>query len=416
MAELVLDHLIPKSAEGTYYTLDFAVPSGVEKLVVSYEYAPETSAKQKNIVDIGLLDLEGKFLGWSGSARREIFVGALESTNGYLTREIQAGTWQILVGAYHIPEGGLPVRYTIRFLGKEPGWFVGDLHMHSDASDGQHEVYELTRKARKLGLDFIAVTNHNNTAENFHLPKVPGLTLIPGVEWTHYKGHMNFFGVPNPFENSFLANSEEEMLALLAEAKARGALISVNHPHDVHTPWLWGRDDCFEMLEIWNSVMRPANVKTLAWWHQMLCAGRRIPIVGGSDYHRDFHFARMGHPVTWLYAKSRSPEDLLEAMRAGHAFVSSKAKGIRLTLQAGEAMMGDLVSWQPGLKLSYEVGGGGFGQKYYLVNAEGEILLREAAGEVEVPASWGFAYLKVVVKIGGLSLPRAISNPIYFGL
>lgn len=68
--------------------------------------------------------------------------------------------------------------------------------MHSTASDGRKDVYTLAKKAQKTGLDFIAVSDHNNYSENFSLPKISGLTFIPAVEWTHYKGHMNFFGVP----------------------------------------------------------------------------------------------------------------------------------------------------------------------------------------------------------------------------
>ncbi len=414
MTNLVLQHLVPKSSEGSYYTVDFAVPAGVDSLHISYDYERTSPNQERNIVDIGLLDQDGAFLGWSGSSRREIFVGSVESTNGYLTRDIHEGTWQIIVGAYHIQEGGLHVRYEITFYGKQSQWFVGDLHMHSDASDGQHEVYELTRKARTLGLDYIAVTNHNNTAENFHLPKVPGLTLIPAVEWTHYKGHMNFFGVQNPFENSFLANTEEEMLTLLGAAIAKGALISVNHPKDEGVPWLWGRDDCFDMVEVWNSVMRPANLNAIAWWHSLLLQGRRIPLVAGSDYHKDFHVSRFAHPVTWIYAESRSPEDLVQALRAGHSFAAAKAQGIRLELRADEAMMGDEVPWHEGLKLRYEVVGGGFGQRNYLVTQDEEILLPAAAGELAVLPSWQFAYLKVTRRIGKLNLVRAISNPLYF--
>ena len=61
-----------------------------------------------------------------------------------------------------------------------------DLHIHTTASDGQLTPAEVVRKAYKLGLDVIAITDHDTVegiepalAEAQHFPK---LLVIPGVE------------------------------------------------------------------------------------------------------------------------------------------------------------------------------------------------------------------------------------------
>ena len=195
----MIRHHIPKAKEGAYYALPFEVPSGVGSVTVSYEYPAKgrgamRDLRPSNTVDLGLCNEKGEFLGWSGSAHKSITVGAHRSSPGYLTCPVNAGTWRILIGAYHIEETGVDVTYTVTFAKPEPRWYFGDLHMHSTASDGVFSPWELGVRAKEAGLDFIAVADHNNYAENLRLPFVPGITFIPAVEWTHYKGHMNFFG------------------------------------------------------------------------------------------------------------------------------------------------------------------------------------------------------------------------------
>ncbi|MGN1328417.1 MAG: hypothetical protein ACI4V4_01810, partial [Eubacterium sp.] len=201
---ILLHHHIPKDREGTYYTIPFDVPSNVEKITVSYDYFQKgkgvlTDIKPSNTVDIGIEDESGNFIGWSGSAHKSISVGEYDSSPGYLCQHIREGKWKILVGAYHVMPQGVDVTYSIDFKFKEERLLFGDLHIHTTASDGKLSAYEVGAIAKSIGLDFVALANHNNYSENLFLPHIDGLTFVPAVEWTHYKGHMNFFGVINPF-------------------------------------------------------------------------------------------------------------------------------------------------------------------------------------------------------------------------
>ena len=58
MEKLVIDHLVEKSREGSYYFLPFSVPEGVRSLTVRYSYP-----KRESIIDLGLEDGQGRFLG-----------------------------------------------------------------------------------------------------------------------------------------------------------------------------------------------------------------------------------------------------------------------------------------------------------------------------------------------------------------
>lgn len=411
-----LVHRITKDKEGLYYTVPFTVPENVVKITVDYDYYKPTKGmlgdlKPSNTVDLGLCDEKGNFLGWSGSAHKSIYVGEFQSSKGYLSQPINPGEWQIIIGAYHVMDEGVEVTYNIDFEYKQELLLFGDLHVHSNASDGKFNAYELGLMAKEKKLDFIGLANHNNFAENFNLPRLDALTFIPAVEWTHYNGHINFFGVSAPFENSFIANSKEEMQKTVAHAKELGAVISVNHPKCPICPYKWEDENAFDMMEVWNGPMRPSNEKAIEWWTSLLKSGRHIPIVGGSDYHKPKQFARLGIPVTAVYSESRGAEDILNAVKNGNSFVTQKVDGVRLTLKYGNTRMGGTAVFSKETPLEITSNA----KKVVLVteNGEKELALTNGVANATLEQT-KFAYVKVLKGIGKLKRICAISNPIYF--
>lgn len=424
MQTLKLEHLVEKSREGQYYTVPFEVPDGVEALTVQYRY-PYGKKNAKNCIDLGLEDAQGVFLGWSGSARQSVTVGEYTATPGYRMQPVKPGTWHILAGAYHVAENGVPVEYTVTFTPKKPRWLFGDLHVHSDASDGQHDIPTLCRMAKKKGLDFLAVTNHNNYAENLHLPKVPGLTLIPGVEWTHYKGHINFFGAAVPFAG-FIANDEAGMHRILDTARAAGAVISVNHPRCSLCPCLWQDDRFFDMMEIWNGPMRSDNKNAIGWWLRLLAQGRHIAAVGGSDFHRDRHPVRMANPVTAVYSTGRSAGDILAAAQSGYSYITCGMDGPRLSLEYGGCSFGETAAPEAAgepIRFAAEKLPSGAVLRLITADENGVRTLAAAKrgkdgcaqGEYTPEKALRFACLLASIRLPFFGdYPLAISNPLYF--
>lgn len=307
---------------------------------------------------------------------------------------------------------GVEVTYNIEYEYVSEVLLFGDLHMHSTASDGIFSAYELGKSAKEKGLDFIGIANHNNFSENLALPHIGGLTFIPAVEWTHYKGHMNFFGVPAPFENSFIANTEEEMQSIISHAKSLGAVISVNHPICPICPYKWDDDDeAFDMMEVWNGPMRPSNLKALDWWTELLKKGRHIPAVGGSDFHKPRQFAKLGSPVTAVYSQSRSSEDILSAVKSGNCFVTECKDGVKIKLVYNGCVMGQTAEYDENSWLEIYTDA----KKITLVTDKGEKELVIKNGLIRVKLKKvEFAYIKVFKGFGKLRRICAISNPIYF--
>jgi hypothetical protein len=419
--EIHTTHHIDKSDEGRYYTVGFDVPEGAQTVRVSYRYAGQwrklfTKKSERNIVDLGLMDGEGNFLGWSGSSRGSVYVGQNASTPGYLSYDIAPGRWSIIVGAYKIAMHGVDVHYDISFEREKPRLMFGDMHMHSQASDGRYSKCELAKRAKKRGLDFIAVSDHNNFAENFALPHNCGVTFIPAVEWTHYRGHVNMYGACNPFRNSFIANTPEEAAQVIAQAKSTGALISANHPKCSLCPYLFG-DEMLDIVEIWNGPMRPANIRALKWWTSLLRQGRKIPITGGSDFHKPHPFIRMGHPVTAVVSASTEARDILSEIAKGHAYVTCSSRGPRLSVACNDAIMGDTVKSTVNQQLKITAERLKFDSLVLVCDKYEKRLTSPKFGKAEATfevQDISFAYVKAVKRIFGFEFVRAVSNPVYF--
>ena len=430
--ELFIDH----NQQGSYFTLPFEMPEDVESLTLRYRYRryPEEhdgnaaflSHQQVNIIDLGLISPDGMQVGASGSDKAEITIDEVRATPGYTPQKLVPGEWQIIVGAYKVELSGVHVSYEVRTVHKGLRLLIGDLHVHTLASDGVHSVEELAWKAKRNGLDFLAITDHNqsSTAEGMaHVAaQVPGITLIPGIEWTHYQGHANFLGLDRPYDLPFMANTPDEVQARFASARQRGALITINHPFEPHVEFKFDLSNLpFDCLEVWNGPMREPNLKAVGWWHSWLVAGKKVPICGGSDYHRDTPFIFLGGPTSGVYAMSAGPGDILAALKAGHSYLTFAPNGPSLEMTAGEALMGDTVSWPDAPVLQLNVEGLHSGDVVRLVTRENSAVLFQAPapgnfhGEYRMPSP-GFARLEVLRAFlpGVPMLPALLSNPIYF--
>mgnify|MGYP001344841158 CR=1 FL=1 len=431
---LTIELQIEPARQGQYFTVPFQVPEGVEALTLRYRYARRAATGQaltrgrfaarpeRNIVDLGLIAPDGSQVGASGSDKTEIRVSATEATPGYRTTAIVPGEWQILVGAYKVADEGVQVSYEIVLERKHRRLFRGDLHTHTLASDGVHTAEELALKARRNGLDFVAVTDHNQPVAAIALPRVEGVTLIPGIEWTHYQGHANFLGVDQAYDGPFATNTVDEALAHFESARERGALISVNHPFDEGCPFLFDLQVLpFDCIEVWNGPMRESNLRAVGFWHQQLCAGQKRPAVGGSDYHRDTPFIFLGGPTMGVYAESRGAADLLAAIRAGHAFITFAPNGPSLQLNAGPALMGDSVRWPEVQAVRVVAEDLLAGDVVRVVTASRAEVLFQAPSDGDVALDYaldapGFVRIEILrAFLPGLPLlPALLSNPIYF--
>ena len=451
---LVLNGSAISGQTQTYTHLPFDVPEGTARIDVRYEFSDAVGSDPHltagNTVDIGIFDPRGiafmteGFRGWSGSARREFFVATDEATPGYLAGPIQAGTWHICLGLYKIAPQGCDYQVTITLTpgqsaqtvdfptllpvrldpgpAKPAGWYCGEMHCHTYHSDGDSDPQEVIQLAESLGLDFLAITDHNVLSHQARLNTLDTpLVLIPGFEVTTYKGHWNVWGDHGWLD--FRIEEEGQMNRAVAEAARRGYVVSCNHPRPYGPEWVYEAVDNFDCIEVWNGGWALFNEAALEFWESRLRSGKRYTAVGGSDchfLHREHH-AKLAHPTLWIYcAGEPSAPKLLEAIRAGHVMISESPTGPRLTLNAGEAMMGDTVP-QPAdglLPLAIRVTGGE-ASELELHTAAGCILRETVPAsdhnvnvQVDVSAT-PYVRAQLVDRREQTPLVRALTNPIY---
>ncbi|NLF03321.1 MAG: CehA/McbA family metallohydrolase [Anaerolineales bacterium] len=403
MIEIVLEGRFEAAdqARNPFPLLPFDVPPGIIQLDVHYETdhplrADQVGWQEGNIVDIGLFDPRGAefgrgagFRGWSGSSRASFSITPAEASPGYLSGPIYPGTWHVLLGLYQLAPQGCTFRVTVSLTpGDASGctvpvdtpsiapsvpaggarWYRGDLHAHTWHSDGSAPLADLIAAARTQKLDFIAVTEHNTIS---HLPLLPAhhtpdLLLIPGVEISTYHGHANVWPAEGFVE--FRCKTTAKMVGVREAVRANSALFSVNHPKDGGPAWEF--DDLLDpdCVEVWGGPWIISNYQSLAAWDELLCEGRRVTAVGGSDKHQgpftgELGWYEIGTPCTWVYAETLSVEAILAAIRAGRVFISEGPEGPRLEMTArterAQAGMGDVLRVAPGerFRITCHVGG-----------------------------------------------------------
>lgn len=428
--ELFVDH----AQEGAYITLPFNMPYGVKAMTLRYEYQRHStevssldsgtfvSSESINTIDLGIITPDGQQAGVSGSDKQEVTISETRATPGYSPTQLTPGEWKILVGAYRVAPEGVRITYNLEFTLKEPQLLLGDLHTHTLASDGILTAGELCQHALRHGLDFIAITDHNQMVSQDALPKIEGFTVIPGVEWTHYQGHANFLGLERPYDGPFYTNDFDSTRKIFETAHQRGALIVVNHPFEESCPFTIELNQVpFDLLEVWNGPMRESNFKAVGLWQQQLTSGQKIPICGGSDYHRDRLFQILGGPTTGVYARSNSKTDILEAVRMGNSFITFSPEGPSLNFYSGSAILGDSLTWQEELVVNIEAARLEKGDLIRVVTQDEAVDLYQASARgncqlVYPVARPGFVRIEIwrTFLPGIPQLPALISNPIYF--
>lgn len=362
-----------------YIYLPFEVPPHTHRIHVAYEHSEPALAPlglgPGNTLDIGVFDSRGHdfittpgFRGWSGSARKEFFIGPMDATPGYIPGPLFPGRWNVVLGvARSEPEG---VRYDVTIsldvrdrdasapevqqravehadppppIGRR--WLKGDLHTHTEHSDGSNSVEQIVRNAVEKGLDFLAVTDHNTTTHHAELDRLSHLpiVLIPGEEVTTYWGHANTWGLREWID--FRCADQASIAAVRDFVHSRGALFSPNHPKSVGPPWLFEGWEGYQSMEVWQAPWRFHNWESLQRWDGLLNRGHRVVAVGGSDTHSippapPRHPHGIGNPTTWVYSEP-DERSILDAIAAGRVFISDAPEGPGLVLRADSDADGD---------------------------------------------------------------------------
>jgi hypothetical protein len=216
-----------------------------------------------------------------------------------------------------------------------PGRFWrGNLHTHSNRSDGRLSPEEVCNFYREANYDFLSITDHFMECYDFPIAdtrpyNTPDFITIAGAEL--HTGETEFgqlwhilaVGLPSNFAPNRPGETGPQ---ITARALASGAFVAAAHP-----AWYGATEQdirslgAIHAIEIYNGCAADHNDRAESWYvlDQMLTRGARYTACATDDAH--FHPDRHGELRGWVYVKCEAlqPEVILEALKAGEYYSSS---------------------------------------------------------------------------------------------
>jgi len=235
--------------------------------------------------------------------------------------------------------------------------YKGDTHMHTYYSDGKESPAYLAASCRKIGMDFIAITDHRQYAPSIEAIESfqniqSDLRIFPGEEVhpPENRVHIVNFGGSFSVNELFDSDAYRTEVAAIAETipslpvgvdrypyasclwtfdkiRQAGGLGIFCHPYwysrqrfDVpitltnllfeHQPY-----DALEVLGGFHLYESESNVLQVARYHELRTQGKRIPIVGASDSHGCENGQLFGWYYTIVFSPTLDLPDLITSIK-----------------------------------------------------------------------------------------------------
>lgn len=176
-------------------------------------------------------------------------------------------------------------------------WIPCELHTHTFHSDGKHSLSEVSKGARELGFECIALTDHNTMTGLHYKESVElenGVSVIKGMEWTTFFGHMVTLGVESYVD--WRAVGPGDIHKGIEQVHAQGAIAGIAHPYRMGSPVCTGCYWEFEItnwsdidyIEVWSGTfasIKKDNTRAFSLWTDLLNQGHQISATSGRDWH-----------------------------------------------------------------------------------------------------------------------------------
>jgi len=270
--------------------------------------------------------------------------------------------------------------------------YVGNIHMHTTASDGTGRPEEVIAAARRAGLDFIIITDHNLLPDLASEGWQDGVLTLFGSEindenLTPERNHCLTLGVREDM-TPFAADPQ----ALIDAVRHQGGLTFFAHPIEKASrlipqtyPWTAWDVEGFNGIELWNfmsefrahvtSRLKALLVGYLPWWFSRgpepemlakwdeLLQSRPTVAIGGSDAHAQVYrlgpFRRRFLPYDYCF---RAVNTHILTTRPFQGQVESDRELVYEALAAGRCWIGyDLAGSTRGFRFTAETEGRRFG-------------------------------------------------------
>jgi hypothetical protein len=198
-------------------------------------------------------------------------------------------------------------------------WLRGNLHAHTQNSDGKFSLEELVRNYEALGYDFLVITDHNK------LTAVEGIEtdmlLLQGCEISTDKGHITAVNLKE------LIEPNQPSQKVIDAINAQGGIAILAHPNWGENFCHWQQDDLASLngyagIEVFNGNILRDTGSPLASdrWDMLLSRGLKCWGYGVDDTHNELDIT---NGWTMVLSDELSPEAIVSALRDGRCYASS---------------------------------------------------------------------------------------------
>lgn len=208
--------------------------------------------------------------------------------------------------------------------------FEVELHAHSAASyDGRDPVELLLEQASAVGLDAIAVTDHDEISaslEAVELASEYDLVGIPGMEVSTADGHVLALGVEE------LVPANLPFGETLEYIRDLGGIAVVPHPYQESRSGVLAKISPDELtaadaIEAYNSRLLTGRANRQA---QRFAIERDMPMTAGSDAHI---CEMVGQAVTLVDASEKTVPAILDAICAGNTDIDGTRTPLHISFR-----------------------------------------------------------------------------------
>jgi len=224
----------------------------------------------------------------------------------------------------------------------------GNIHTHSNRSDGALPPEEVARRYRAAGYDFLSLTDHFLPAFDFPLTDISALrtedfTPLLGAELHAPRTemsdlwHLVAVGLPADFAATA---AEEDGPALARRAFEAGAFVGIAHPawYQLTFEDALSLVDHAHSVEIYNHGCHVMHDKGDGAYmlDGLADKGHRLLTYACDDAH--FKTPDFGGGWIELKSEDRSPEAILTALKAGQ-FYSTQGPKIHMVAREGDGLL-----------------------------------------------------------------------------
>lgn len=305
----------------------------------------------------------------------------------------------ITLGIYGEAKGPNGVRQGVNRMYE----YVGNIHIHSNYSDGAGTIEFIAGAARGAGLDFIIITDHHTLTgkpmEGYH----QGVLVLVGMEINKDCNHYLALNVKEP-----VPNYDHDAQKVIDQVARQGGIGFLAHPvekgsplyeHCTIYPWTNWQVNGFTGIEIWNHLSQWRDGLTgvlkaiylafinphralvgpypdlMARWDRLLENGLVVAI-GGSDAHAikiklgPFRITLLDYRLVFRCINThvitvqpltgdhqQDAREIYDSLAAGRCFVAYDyflpARGFGFQANDGlhEVHMGESIGWSSQLEL-----------------------------------------------------------------